>query len=50
MLYIRDGQLKAIKGPIFSKLKFSGPEYREQKNKIIQNMHFNLAWSIDDWL
>jgi hypothetical protein len=31
MTYTRDGQLKVIRGPIFRKLKFSGPEYRKQK-------------------
>jgi hypothetical protein len=43
LLYTRDRQLKVISGPNFRKLKFSGPEYKEQKKKIIQNMHFNLA-------
>jgi hypothetical protein len=39
MLYVRDRQLKVTKGPIFGKLKSSGPKHR--KKKVIQNMNFN---------
>jgi hypothetical protein len=31
MLYIRDGQFKVTKGPIFRKLKSSWPEHRKKK-------------------
>jgi len=40
-IIIRDGQLEVTRGPIFRKLKSSGPEHRKQKTKVIQNIHFN---------
>jgi len=39
-MYVRDGQLKVTRGPIFGKLKSSGPEHGKHKKKANQNTHF----------